>query len=334
MITVTTSAAADQIELALPEGSAGHVPAVCVDRYRAFMRREPQGADSDWLQVDTYKAWITAIDSTMIDQLHALTMSVFWPHRAPDLALMNEMGTGWLASDEIGRPLSSAMGFPAGDDFAMLGMMVTTPRLQSHGSGSRLLRRMLKDQAGRDLRLSATRQGYRLYEAAGFTPVKLVHQHQGVARDIRPPEAVQGVSIRPFEQRDAEAMAALDRAGFGADRSRVLQVLQGCSEVVVAERGGALEGFAMCRRFGKGRVIGPLLAEQTGVAKMLAAYFIRQHAGEFLRLDTIVDDDSFEAFASAAGLGVYDTVTDMRLGRLRRASTGMQTYGLAMQSLG
>lgn len=42
----------------------------------------------------------------------------------------------------------------------------------------------------------------------------------------------------------------------------------------------------------------------------------------------------FEAFASAAGLGIYNTVTDMRLGRFRRATSGPQTFALAMQSLG
>lgn len=86
--------------------------------------------------------------------------------------------------------------------------------------------------------------------------------------------------------------------------------------------------------FGKGRVIGPMVAEQADVAMMLAAEFIRAHAGTFLRLDTIVEDDKFEAFASAAGLGIYNTVTDMRLGRFRRATSGPQTFALAMQSLG
>lgn len=66
----------------------------------------------------------------------------------------------------------------------------------------------------------------------------------------------------------------------------------------------------------------------------LAAEFIMAHKGQFLRLDTIIESERFEAFVSAAGLGVYDTVTDMRYGRLRRAESGPMTFGLAMQSLG
>lgn len=324
----------EQFELSLPEGSAAHVSKGNLSRYRAFMQREPHGADSDWLQVDAYKARLVALDASLLNQLHALTMSVFWPHRPADLALALEVGSGWLALDEIDRPLSSAMGFPCGDDFAILGLMVTTPRLQAYGSGSRLLRRILKEQSGRDLRLVATRQGYPLYQAAGFANAGLVHQHQGIAREIHPPKPVPGVSIRPFGPGDMAALDALDLHAYGAPRDRILRSLVKVSDVVVAERGGMVEGYAMSRPFGKGRVIGPMVAEQADVAMMLAAEFIRAHAGTFLRLDTIVEDDKFEAFASAAGLGIYNTVTDMRLGRFRRATSGPQTFALAMQSLG
>ncbi len=324
----------DASELALPEGSAAEMPAEALARNRAFMRREAPKLASDWMQVDIYKARIEAIDLAMVERLHELTVSVFWPHRAPDIALMVGLGKGYIALDEIGRPLSSAMGFPSADDFTMLGMMVTTPRLQAQGTGGRLLRRVMREHAGRDMRLSATREGYRLYESAGFTPVGLVSQHQGVARRIRRPDTLPGLVLRPMEPGDLEAVQALDAHAYGATRDRILDALLAVSEVLVAERGGAVEGYAMIRNFGKGRVIGPLVAEQDTVALQLAAEFILAHEGQFLRLDTIIDSDGFEAFLSAAGLGVYDTVTDMRYGRRRRALSGPLTYGLAMQSLG
>lgn len=247
----------DQSDLALPYGSAELMPPEALARHRAFMRRETPKVESDWLMVDTYKARIEQLDTPMVERLHELTVSVFWPHRASDIELVLSLGTGYVALDEIGRPLSTAMGFPSGDDFAMLGMMVTTPRLQSQGTGSRLLRRVMQDQAGRDLRLSATREGYRLYETAGFTPVRLVYQHQGVARAIRPPEPVQGVSIRPMQESDLPEIRALDTHAYGAERTAILDALQGVSDVLVAERGGAIEGYAMIRNFGKGRVIRP-----------------------------------------------------------------------------
>lgn len=303
-------------------------------RSEAFMRNEAPQLQKDWLRVDSYKAQIEALTMERIGQLHELTMSVFWSHRQPDLELAVRLGKGYLALDEIGRPLASAMSFCSGDDFASLGMMVTTPRLQALGTGGRLLHRVMVDCIGRDLRLSATREGYRLYEGAGFVPVATVYQHHGRARAIRPPEAVPGLVIRPFEPRDMAALLALDAHAFGAVRSRILEALFAVCEVVVAERGQSIEGYAMLRSFGKGRLIGPIVAEQDGVAMHLAAHFIRQFEGEFLRVDRMVESERFAAFLAAAGLGIYDTVTDMRMGRLRRAQTGPLTYGLAMQSLG
>ncbi|MGR3805174.1 MAG: N-acetyltransferase [Marinibacterium profundimaris] len=328
------SVAQDEAEVALPSGSAELMPAEAIARHGAFMRREAPKVDSDWMQVDTFKARIEPIDTSMIRQMHALTVSVFWPHRAPDLALALGLGSGYVALDQIDRLLSTAMGFPSGEDFATLGMMVTTPRLQSHGTGGRLLRRVMRDQAGRDLRLTATREGYRLYEVAGFTPVAPVHQHQGVARAIRPPEPARGVSVRPMIEADLAALRALDLHAYGAARDRILDGLLKVSDVVVAERGGEIEGYAMMRKFGKGRLIGPLVAEQDTVAMQLAAAFITAREGDFLRIDTIIASERFEAFVAAAGLGVFDTVTDMRYGRLRRATSGPMTYAMAMQSLG
>ena len=332
--TMKTSLTQDNPGRSLPAGSAEVMPQEALSRHDAFMTHKAPSVESDWMQVDIYKAHIEEIRPAILTRMHQLTMSVFWPHRPPDIALCIGLGKGYVALDEIGRPLSSAMGFPSDEDFAMLGMMVTTPRLQAQGTGGRLLRRVINDLKGRDLRLSATREGYRLYETAGFVPVGLVYQHQGVARAIRPPEPVTGLTVRPMQPSDLPAIGALDQHAYGAARTAILDALMGVSEVIVAERGGEIEGFAMMRAFGKGRVIGPLVAEQDDVAMQLAAHFILASEGAFLRLDTIVESERFEAFPSAAGLGVYDTVTDMRFGRLRRAQSGPMTYGLAMQSLG
>lgn len=310
------------------------MPTRALKRYEAFMQRQAPAIAHEWLQVDAYKASIEELDPSMVGRIHELTVGVFWPHRAHDLELLLQLGAGYVALDEIGRPLGSAMYFRYGADFAMCGMMVTTPRLQTHGTGARLLRRVMRDCAGCDLRLSATRSGYRLYESAGFVPVGPVGQHQGIARNIRAPDAVPGLSVRPCEAGDLDAVHALDGHAYGAPRGDLLAALQGLSTVAVAERSGRIVGFAMMRDFGKGHVIGPVVAEGDAVAMHLCAGFIEALPGRFLRLDTPVNSDRFSAFLCAAGLGVYDTVTEMRLGRMRRALTGPLCYGLAAQSLG
>jgi GNAT superfamily N-acetyltransferase len=302
-------------------------------RRAAFLAEADGGVEAD-LRVDTFIAAIQPIGPASRDLLHELTVSVFWPHRASDLDLFLSLGKGWLALDEIGRPLSSAMYFPMGDDFAMFGMMVTPPRLQAQGAGRHLLRRILRDCAGRDLRLSATRSGYRLYENAGFTPVGVIRQQQGLARPIRLPDPVPGLELVPVGAGHAAAIAALDAHAYGADRGAVLAALLAVSSGLVALRGGVPVGFALMRRFGKGLVIGPVVAEDDAMAMALVAPLAQQGAGQFLRLDTPVESEHFSAFLAAAGMGVFDTVTEMRVGPQRRATSGAVTYGLASHSLG
>lgn len=286
------------------------------------------------LTLDNYQAHALRISAADRQLLHELTISVFWPHRDHDIDLFIALGQGYLAIDEIGRAMGSAMYFPMGDDFAMFGMMVTAPRLQTQGAGRWLLKRIMADCAGRDLRLSATRAAYWLYESEGFVPVNTIWQHQGIARDIHLPAAVPGIEVRPLDEADIPAILALDRPGYGADRSQILKVLLGLSEGRVALCGSEIVGYALMRPFGRGKVIGPVIAGDERIAMQMIAPWIQANTGSFLRLDTPTQGEQFTAFLSAAGMGCYDTVTEMRFGRQRRATMGPQVFGLAAHSLG
>lgn len=299
-------------------------------RMEAFLAKGSATAEQR-LKIDAYNAQTQPIGLAQRRLLHELTVSVLWPHRDHDLDLFLSLGQGYLATDEIGRPVGSAMYFAMGEDFAMLGMMVTAPRLQALGAGRWLLQSIMRDCAGRDLRLSATRSGYRLYEAAGFTPVGIIHQQQGIAK-APPVDPVQGLAIRPLEDADGDALRDLDEAAYGASRRHVIDRLMPLSTGTVALRDGALRGFALTRRFGRGAVIGPVVAEDDEMAIQLVAPLIR--TGMFMRLDTPVESERFTAFLKDAGIVPFDTVTEMRIGPHRRATSGAITYGLASHSLG
>ncbi len=266
--------------------------------------------------------------------LHELTVSVLWPHRDTDLDFFIGLGQGYLAVDEIGRPMGSAMYFEYGADFAMLGMMTTAPRLQELGTGSWLLGKILRDCAGRDLRLSATRAGYHLYESFGFVPHCKIAQHQGVARAF----AGGAGAVRALTPDDYPALIALDAQAFGAPRDALMTALFALSAGVVLEQGGAISGFALCRPFGRGHVVGPVVAASEADARALIAPFSRTHAGGFLRVDTPEPSAEFSAFLEACGLAHYATVTEMNLGSAqnasRRGTKEALLWALAAQSVG
>lgn len=293
-------------------------------------RAEPQ----ETLRINTFEAQTVPITAQARQMLHELTVSVFWPHRESDLEFLIAQGQGYFAVDEIGRAVGSAMRFPMGDDFATLGMMVTPPRLQAQGGGRWLLNRIMRDCDGRDLRLNATRSGYRLYLSAGFVHVTTVYQHQGIVRAVPPLDRLPGVELTPVTADDGPAIAQMDAEAFGADRGALLNALMGVSTGLIATRNGRPCGFALLRRFGKGYLIGPLVADSEEMAMQVAAPLIARTQGHFLRLDTPCQGQALTGFVSAAGMVQFDTVTEMRVGPHRRASEGMVTYGLAAHSLG
>ncbi|SCY94537.1 GNAT family N-acetyltransferase [Paracoccus tibetensis] len=286
------------------------------------------------LQLDSFEVQVAPITAQSRPFLHELTVSVLWPHRHSDLDFLIRQGRGYVALDEIGRPVGSAMHFPMGEDFALLGMMVTPPRLQARGGGRFLLRTILRDCAGRDLRLNATRSGYRLYREEGFIDVGKVWQHQGMVGDVPATEPLAGIEIREITPEDHTAIATMDAHAFGADRSPILAALMEAGRGLIAYRAGRPCGFALVRAFGKGQVLGPLVAEDERLAIALTARALGGMRGLFVRMDTPCQGTDLRAFLTAAGMVQFDTVTEMRIGPQRRAEAGIVTFALAAHSLG
>ncbi len=319
--------------VSLPGKTTDISPMLRSERYRSFMALQT-GDEEDRIRLASYTAAISPIGPESLPLLHELAVSVFWPHRARDIAVFLSLGQGYLACDEIGRPLGSAMYFPMGEDFAMCGMLIVPPRLQAQGVGKRLLKRIMRDCGERDLRVTSTHSGDRLYESAGFVSVGDIAQHQGLSKPVDMPQPAPEAHLRPLDEADLPALLALDAHAYGADRSAMFAELLKTSDGRVIEVAGEIRGFALSRRFGKGVVIGPLVAEDDAMAIQLAAPFVQANAGRFTRVDTSCRNVRFRAFLSAAGLGVFDTVKEMSLGPHRRSSEGAQVYGMASHSLG
>ncbi|MBX5086134.1 GNAT family N-acetyltransferase [Rhizobium lentis] len=290
--------------------------------------------------VDSFETRIAGIDSVDLDKLHALSMSVAWPHRREDWQFLREFGQGIAAIDEIGRILGSAMWFPYDDRFATIGMVITSPRLQANGAGQWLMRHALDQVAGRNLGLNSTRAARRLYLSLDFVSEAPVYQCQGEATLPPDVELSDGAVVRPLDAGDLGPIADLDRVAFGTDRRLLLARLMASSKGVVLVRGGRIEAFSLCRRFGRGHVVGPVVASSDADAIAVVHPHAVEHAGAFLRLDTREKGGIFGDFLSRCGLAIYDMVTTMSLGEPWLPNPGHQaehqpkTYALVSQALG
>ena len=275
------------------------------------------------------------IASVDVDGLHALSIGVKWPHRPSDWDMLRSLGRGFVALDEIGRIFSSAMWFPHGEDCATIGMVITSPRVQTHGGGRWMMERILAECGDRRLILNATRAAIPLYVSLGFEPQATVYQCQGiVAAEPRPGPGRAG-DIQPMSAADLPDIMALDAAAFGAERPRVLSRIVGLSDTVGLRRGGRWVGYAMRRPFGRGHVIGPVVAESDEDAVLLVAPLLAGLEGRFARLDTRQPQGAFRSLLQASGLLMFDTVrTHTRGAPLPVVTPGSPgIYGLAGHAL-
>lgn len=280
-----------------------------------------------------YELTIRPMTEADISQAHQLSVGVSWPHRPEDWRFVLEVGYGFVACDAIGRVLASAMWWPFGPNFATVGMVITSPRLQMQGAGRRLMDTIFEEAGDRDLRLNATRAGYRLYRSLDFQPIGRIFQHQG--RVQAPADAAPGaLAVRPATTADREAIAELDADAYGADRSRVIAALMKLATGTVIERDGRPAGFALCRRFGRGHVVGPIVADSDEAAIALVRPHVLAHDGQFLRVDTAQEQGRFGGFLEDCGMTVFDTVTTMVRGRNHGPRGAARTFGLVTQALG
>jgi hypothetical protein len=281
-------------------------------------------------QLDSYELVARPMVMDDIPALHALSIGVQWPHRPEDWEMLIRLGHGVVAEDAIGRVVGSAMWWLMRPDFARIGMVITTPRLQEQGAARWLMQQVAGSLGTRDKALTATREAFRLYLSLGYRPGATVFQHQGNVR--KAPVVVPGA--RSMTAADEAAVRALDAAALGAKRREVLDALLAVSKGTVVERGGQVVAFALCRRFGRGHVVGPVVAAREDDALALIAPHVAAHAGRFLRLDTREAEGPFRNYLEACGLSLFDTGTSMSLGRERVPKGPARIYGLASHSLG
>jgi len=279
---------------------------------------------------------LVAQDVSEVDTLllHALSAGVGWPHRPADWDFLRQVGQGIVAVDEIGRVFGSAMWFPQGEDFATVGLVITTPRAQAHGAGRWLMQQVMERCKDRNLALNATRAAYPLYLTLGFQQEATVFTHRGNVSGV-PELGLPHGNLSGLPATEIGEITACDSVGFGVNRSRVLAQLSEISTTCVLRRHGAVVGYAMRRPFGGLQVVGPIVADNDDDAIQLAAWHLRTLTGHQVRIDTREESGTFADFLAQCGLAVSETTITMSKGRkfLNRSANAPWVYALAGHAL-
>jgi len=237
---------------------------------------------------------------------HALSQAVRWPHRPEDWQFALRLGTGFVA-EEDGAVVGTALCWHQGPHHGSLGLIIVSPDHQGKGIGRQLMRLVLDQLGDRCTLLNATKAGQPLYESLGFRAIGTLHQHQGI---FAPPAASAGPRARPATAADIPAIVALANRGTGMVRDELIKHLVGAADGAVLERDGAVTGFSLIRPFGRGHVIGPVVAADAEGAQALIATWGDAYAGAFVRID-VTGSSGLGEWLAQAGLAEVDTAVTM-----------------------
>lgn len=218
-----------------------------------------------------------ALEPTLFAGAQALVAEAGWNQTVEDWAFMARAGAATGLVDGNGQLAATALALPwpgrsGGAPFGWISMVLVAGAMRRQGLATRLLQDRIAWLQARGMTpiLDATEAGEQVYRPLGFGPGIRISRWQGTGGPA-PAGAAGAASVRPATSADRPAMAALDRAAFGADRAALLDDF--------LDRPGSLgfvsgkTGFAILRRGRRAAQVGPLLAadEAQAIALLDAA---------------------------------------------------------------
>lgn len=272
------------------------------------------------------------MNETDLSSAHGLSQVVRWPHRLEDWQFMLHVGTGFVA-EESGALVGTGLCWKFGNAHASLGMIIVSPERQGKGIGRELMNLVLEELGDRCILLTATSAGQPLYEKLGFVLTGSVVQHQGMMQQTSPLALAAGERIRPVAAGDLQALADLATRALGMPRDEMIAQLLNVAEGVLIEKDGKALGFSMIRRFGRGHMIGPVVAPDTERAKALIAHWSASYAGSFVRVD-VTGESGLSAWVEGLGLASVGPSVRMVRGQVPVSDGTVEQYAILSQAIG
>jgi GNAT superfamily N-acetyltransferase len=271
---------------------------------------------------------LEAMETEHLDGAVLLSREAGWPHRREDWELVLSVSEGIVALHD-GRVVATTIMTPFGSDAAAINMVIVSSAMRGCGLGRRLMDAALDKAGTRNCRLVATTEGLPLYEKLGFVAVGEIVQHQGKALKVATPATVSWA-----RDNDYERICSLDRAACCLDRSKLMSILRQAARFAVIRERGEVKAFAGVRAFGRGLVIGPVVASSSQQAKDLIQFMLAHHEGDFVRLDTELSTGLGPWLVERGLAHVGGGIPMQRGPKVERAEAPYRTYAPVNQALG
>jgi len=236
---------------------------------------------------------------------------------------------GWLIAEVDGEPVGCITALRYDESFAFVGFYIVKPEHRGKGYGLALWEAAVRHVRGCNVGLDGVLAQIDNYAKSGFALDARNARYRGIGTRT----ATSGIVV--VKDVDLAEIVAYDRICFPAPRATFLRAWLSLPDLFshVARDGGAVVGYGTIRRCREGWKIGPLFANDAGVAIRLFDD-LRSHAdGEPVYLDVPTSNVAALELATGAGMEiVFETARMYTLGR--PAYTAGRVFGVTSFELG
>jgi GNAT superfamily N-acetyltransferase len=228
---------------------------------------------------------------------------------------------GCFVYEADGRAVGSATAARFGRDLAWIGMVLVLPEYRRRGIARALLEHCLaycRERRVACIKLDATEMGRPLYAALGFEDEQPIERWGVEECNVEAPA--------PTRLQSVEAVGELDRAAFGADRRRVLELLL---RRFPDQAVGNEQGYAMARPGWNAAFLGPAVARDEATARRLIAGLLAQRNGEPVFWDILPQHEAAANLARNLGFQPQRKLVRMALPRTPETGRPEQVWATA-----
>jgi ribosomal protein S18 acetylase RimI-like enzyme len=275
-----------------------------------------------------------------------LKESAGWNQTEADwLRLLRLEPGGCFAAVAGGRLVGTVTTTAYGRELAWVGMVLVATEFRRRGIASLLMEAALSYLDGRGIetvKLDATPDGRHVYERLGFETESLVERWSGHgAGEARAGRANAGsgedwASRRLFDGARLADIEELDRAAFGADRSRLVRLLAAQSTGAFVRTGtdGRALAYALAREGTVADYVGPVVAPDPDTAAGLLDEALARLASRPVYIDVNTQFGSAARALSERGFRKQRELIRMHRGAESGAGTSPRVFAIAGPEVG
>ncbi|MDQ2922333.1 MAG: GNAT family N-acetyltransferase [Acidobacteriota bacterium] len=232
-----------------------------------------------------------------------------------------------------GRVVGTTTTTTYGHHLAWIGMVLVDPAYRRRGIATKLMHAALDYlfEAGvATVKLDATPDGRPVYETLGFKIESLIERWEGVA-------GTHAVGCSPLDTAARREALTLDRRAFGAERSKLIEMLIADSYVaplIATAADGPLTGYALARNGSAAVYVGPLLATGTEAATTLLDGLLGQVSGQRVYFDMNTGFEGGRKILTERGLVKQRDLIRMSYGKESTAGSSPSIFAIAGPEIG